>query len=217
MKKFGGPGRKKQRCIKRKCQLPKTVKKIGKIKTSQHSEDISAQSAPQRVTVFLSQQERTTMPVQPDGNCFFRALSAVLYGHQEKHRELRNYLVHFISSHKEMFRKFMFSVLPLEEHLKKMANHGTWATHLEINAAACFLQIPIYVCTQRTETLVYYWELYKPLFTESAYSERIAVRTSHIELAHIDRCHYEVITMMDGNIPKQPPTLNESVHCVDLT
>ena len=38
-----------------------------------------------------------------------------------------------------MFRKFMFSVLPLEGHLK-MANHGTWATHLEINAAACFLQ-----------------------------------------------------------------------------
>lgn len=26
MKKFGGPGRKKQRCVKRKCQLAKTVK-----------------------------------------------------------------------------------------------------------------------------------------------------------------------------------------------
>ena len=41
----------------------------------------------------------------------------------------------------------MFSELPLEGHLKKIANNGTWATHLEINAAACFLQIPIYVCS----------------------------------------------------------------------
>ena len=224
MKKFGGPGRKKQRCIKRKCRLQSnTVKKHGKLKMSQNSvdvQDVSKQLALQRVTVFLSQQERTTIPIQPDGNCFFRALSTVLYGHQEKHQELRNHLVHFISSHKEMFRKFMFSELPLEGHLKRLANHGTWATHLEINAAACFLQIPIYVCTQRTETLIYYWELYNPLFTELAYSEKPAVHTSrmtHIELAHIDRCHYEVITMMDGKTPKQPPTLNRNVYCVDLT
>ena len=74
---------------------------------------------PQRVTMFLSQQERTTIPLQPDGNYFFQALSTVLYGHQEKHQELRNHLVHFISSHKEIFRTFMFSVLPLEGHLKK--------------------------------------------------------------------------------------------------
>ena len=151
MKKFGGPGRKRQRCII-KCQLQsKTVKEHGKVKMSQHSmdiQDVSKQLAPQRVTVFLSQPERTTIPIQPDSNCFIRALSTVLYGHQEKHQELRNHLVYFISSHKEMFRKFMFSELPLEGHLKKMANHGTWATHLEINAVACFLQIPICLYTK---------------------------------------------------------------------
>ena len=64
--------------------------------------------------------------------------------------------------------------------------------------------------TQRTETLIYYWELYKPLFTELAYSEKPAVHTSHVEFAHIDRCHYEAITVMDGSTPKQPPTLDES-------
>ena len=96
-----------------------------------------------------------------------------------------------------------------------MANHGTWATHFEINAAA-FLQIPIasYIClnTQKTETLIYYWELYKPraLFTELAYSEKPAVHTSHVEFAHIDRCHYEAITVMNGSTPKQPPTLDGS-------
>ena len=71
--------------------------------------------ATQRITVFLSQQERTTIPIQPDGK--FQVLSTVLYKHQEKHQELCNHLVHFISSHKEIFRKFMFSVLPLEGHL----------------------------------------------------------------------------------------------------
>ena len=137
----------------------------------------------------------------------FQALSTVLYGHQEKHQELCNHLVQKV---------YVFSTTSWRA-FEKMANHGTWATHLEINAAACFLQIPIYVCTQRTETLIYYWELYKPLFTELAYSEKPAVHTNHIEVAHLDRCHYEVITMMDGNTPKQPPTLSKSVYCVDLT
>ena len=207
MKKFGGPGRKKQRCIKRKCRLQSnTVKKHGKLKMSQNSvdvQDVSKQLAPQRVTVFLSQQERTTIPIQPDGNCFFRALSTVLYGHQEKHQELRNHLVHFISSHKEMFRKFMFSELPLEGHLKRLANHGTWATHLEINAAACFLQIPIYVCTQRTETLIYYWELYNPLFTELAryltqvaQYKKLATEFKSFMLHLVFKCHF---ACLDGS------------------
>ena len=221
MKKFGGPGRKKQRCVKRKCQLSKTVKKPEEVKkTFQHRtklQDVNEPSPSQSITVFLSLQKRITMPIQPDGNCFFRALSAVLYGHQNKHQEFRNQLVHFIGSQKEMFRKFLFSTLPLKGHLKKMASCGTWATHLEINAAACFLQIPIYVCIQRTGTLVYYWELYAPLFTESVWSEKQVIHTDHIELAHIDRCHYEVITMTDGSTPEQPPMLNGNVYCVDLT
>ena len=80
--------------------------------------------------------------------------------------------------------------------------------------------VPIYVCTQRTETPIYCWKLYKPLFIELAYSDKPTVHTSrmtHIELAYIDGCHYEVITMMDGKTLRQLPTLSRSVYCVDLT
>ena len=73
-----------------------------------------------------------------------------------------------------------------------MANCGTWATHLEMNS---------YLCTQGQPEHLLLRELYKPLFMEPAYSKKSAVvhslHTSHIELAHVDRCHYEVVTMMD--------------------
>ena len=56
---------------------------------------------------------------------------------------------------------------------------------------------------------------------EPALSKKSAVvhslHTSHIELAHVDICHYEVVTMMDGTMPEQPPTLSKGVSCVDLT
>ena len=119
----------RSRYIKRKCQLSKRVKKPEKVKkTFQHSTtlwDVNKQSASH--TEVLSYQNRTIVPIQPDGNCFFQALSSVLYGHQDKHQEFCNQLVHLITSRKETYRKFMFSVLPLEGHLEKMANCGTWA------------------------------------------------------------------------------------------
>ena len=108
--------------------------------------------------LFLSSQTRATISIQADGNCFFRALSFILYGHEDCHQEIREQLVQFISSNKEVIRKFV-TFLSLKEHLKKMLTCNTWATQVEINAAASFLQIPLYICTQRTMSLLYYWEV----------------------------------------------------------
>lgn len=120
----------------------------------------------------------------------------------------------FISSNKEVFKKFV-TFLSLEEHLKKMLMCNTWATQVEINAAASFLQIPLYICTQRTMSLLYYWELYKPLHCKPlGVTQKFSVY--HVELAHVERCHYEVITM-DGSLPLHPPKLDETTTFVDLT
>ena len=63
-------------------------------------------------------------------------------------------------------------------------------------------------------------ELYKPLFMEPALSKKSTVmhslHTSHIELAHVDRCHYEVVTMMDDTMPEQPPTLRPNLTCFHI-
>ena len=40
--------------------------------------------APQMVTVFLSQQERTAIPLQPDGNCFPGALYCFIWTSRER-------------------------------------------------------------------------------------------------------------------------------------
>ena len=49
---------------------------------------------------------------------------------------------------------------------------------------------------------------------EPAFSKKSAVvyslHTGHIELAHVDRYYYEVVTMMDGTMPEQPPF---HIHC----
>ena len=45
-----------------------------------------------------------------------------------------------------------------------------WGTDLEIEVAATYFQLPIYVCTQRSGTLTHYWECYQPVLSNSLQS-----------------------------------------------
>ena len=73
----------------------------------------------------------------------------------------RDTLVKYISLNKDVFVKFTPSTTEsFDKHLQGMEMKGTWAIYLEIFAAASLLQIPIYVATQRSKTMVYYWEVY---------------------------------------------------------
>lgn len=87
--------------------------------------------------------------MQADGNCFFRAISEALYGQQDDHQEIRDTLINFIVSNKDVFVKFIPSTAEsIDKHLQRMQQKGTWATHLEIFAATSLLQIPIYVAAK---------------------------------------------------------------------
>ena len=72
---------------------------------------------------FLTSHERRTRPIQAYGNCFFRVISeALYYGQQADHDEIRNTLVHFISSNKDVFVKFIPSTA--ESFDKHLCNRG---------------------------------------------------------------------------------------------
>ena len=80
------------------------------------------------------------------------------------------------------------------------------------------------VCTQRSQSLEYYWDHFVPLATrmptngdyfDNIYHSRPL--PSHLEICHSNRCHYDVITMLDSSLATSVPTICTTVHHVDLT
>jgi len=134
-----------------------------------------------------------------------------LHGCEDQHEKIRHNIVEFVESHKDVFRKFLMSPC-MEDHIESMKKCGTWATQLEVSAAATLFQIPIYVCTQRSGSPTYYWELYQPQVPENK-----SAILSHIELAHVSRCHCELINMISGGQPVVVPKLHNIKAFVDLT
>ena len=84
-------------------------------------------------------------------------------------------------------------------------------THVELQAAASLLKLPIYVFTQKNGSDDYYWEVFKPIrngqtvlkFPESDIEKPRGVY--HYEICHTMRCHYDIIALSDGLRPIEPP------------
>ncbi|KAK0135929.1 hypothetical protein N1851_028200 [Merluccius polli] len=78
-----------------------------------------------------------------DGNCFFRAVSQAVCGTQKHHRKIRLAIVKHLKANGGMFRSEYSS---MEEYLtvSKMAYVGSWATEVEIQAAADFFGVSIF-------------------------------------------------------------------------
>ena len=90
-----------------------------------------------------------------------------------------------------------------------MLQKGTWATHLEIFATPSLLQIPIYIASQRSKTMVYYWEMYSPQSCNSVQYRSLKEHgLGHIELAHVEMPLYN--SEDSGSQPKHPPLLERT-------
>lgn len=158
-----------------------------------------------------------------DGNCLFRALSYVLTGQEDHHHHLRQTLVDFTTTNHDIFSKYCTPTSNFQEHITRMKYDTIWGTDLEILAAASYLQLPVYVCTQRSKTLEYYWTRFKPLHglnspKEHYFSDIPQTKTiHHLEICHRDRCHYDAVKMADGWRPIHPPPLNNTVMSINLT
>ncbi|CAA0832801.1 SEC-C motif-containing protein / OTU-like cysteine protease family protein [Striga hermonthica] len=74
--------------------------------------------------------------VTADGNCFFRALADQLDGDEDEHEKYRNMVVQFIKNNREQFEPFVEDEVPFEEYCRSMGEDGTWAGHVELQAAS---------------------------------------------------------------------------------
>lgn len=172
---------------------------------------------------FLESYDRKIHPILGDGNCLFRALSYLIFWEEDYHQQIRKLLIDFIVLNRDIFSKYC-KEHTLEQHVAHIKYDATWGTDIEIRAAAAYLQRPIYVCTQRSQSLEYYWDYFAPLTTAMLTSGDYFANIyhsrplpSHFEICHSNRCHYDIITMSDGNQATSPPKICATVHHVDLT
>ncbi|GJN01374.1 hypothetical protein PR202_ga18639 [Eleusine coracana subsp. coracana] len=74
--------------------------------------------------------------VTADGNCFFRAMGDQLEGSEEEHMKYRTMVVEYIAKHREEFEPFIEDEVPFDEYCSNMLKDGTWAGHMELQAAS---------------------------------------------------------------------------------
>ncbi|XP_077224383.1 SEC-C motif-containing protein / OTU-like cysteine protease family protein isoform X3 [Tasmannia lanceolata] len=73
--------------------------------------------------------------VTADGNCFFRALADQLEGNEEEHGKYRRMVVEYIMKNQAEFEPFIEDDVPFDEYCKSMEKDGSWAGHMELQAA----------------------------------------------------------------------------------
>uniref|UniRef100_A0A0D9WAY7 OTU domain-containing protein n=1 Tax=Leersia perrieri TaxID=77586 RepID=A0A0D9WAY7_9ORYZ len=74
--------------------------------------------------------------VNADGNCFFRAIGDQLEGNEEEHMKYREMIVKYIKEHRVDFEPFIEDEVPFEKYCDNMIKDGTWAGHMELQAAS---------------------------------------------------------------------------------
>lgn len=116
--------------VKTKLQKSKTTGKSSRMKKNGKKADISEFRA-QLDTLGLK-----VIEVTADGNCFFRALADQLEGNEEEHEKYRNLVVQYIMKNREIFEPFIEDEVPFDEYCQSTKEDGTWAGHMELQAAS---------------------------------------------------------------------------------
>jgi len=162
--------------------------------------------------LFLKQQGRRIESVLGDGNCLFRSLAFILHENQDMHVKTREDITHFIKQHKQKFQPYLTQGRNIDRHLQNMAKDGTWGTQVELLGAATFYKVPIYIASTSQDHQEFHWRKYTPLTNLTGATEARANK-SHIELAHLDSCHFDPIVPIDSNSHNSSqPTITTKHH-----
>ncbi|XP_030975072.1 OVARIAN TUMOR DOMAIN-containing deubiquitinating enzyme 7 isoform X1 [Quercus lobata] len=100
---------------------------------------VKKQGKPTDLSQFRAQLDALGLKivhVTADGNCFFRALADQLEGNEEEHKKYRGMVVEYIMKNREMFEPFIEDDVPFDEYCQCMEKDGTWAGHMELQAAS---------------------------------------------------------------------------------
>lgn len=164
----------------------------------------------------LAKYQRFIDVIAGDGNCFFRAISKELFASEKFHQQLRQILVTFILHNPSLFQALDFTN-NFKKHCNKMLRNGTYATQVELQAMATFLQLPLYVFTKPSPAKDWQWTCFVPQkFAPSSYGYDIRLKNLplpappqyHIEICHTNLNHYDHVVPLnfsDNSITYLPP------------
>ncbi|XP_017976184.1 PREDICTED: OTU domain-containing protein 3 isoform X2 [Theobroma cacao] len=120
--------------VKTRQQKSKPKKQHPQVKKQGKQTDIS------RFRAQLDALGLQIIQVTADGNCFFRALADQLEGDEEQHGKYRSMVVQYIVKNREMFEPFIEDDVPFDEYCQSMEKDGTWAGHMELQAASLVIR-----------------------------------------------------------------------------
>ncbi|KAF8660377.1 hypothetical protein HU200_057959 [Digitaria exilis] len=127
-----------------------------------------------------------------DGNCFFRAMGDQLEGSEEEYMKYRTMVVDYIVKHREDFEPFIEDEVPFEDYCDSMLKDGTWAGHMELQAASLLTRKNI--CIHM---------LNSPRWYINNFSGREATNMIHLSYHHGE--HYNSVRLRED--PCQGPAM----------
>ena len=124
--------------------------------------------------------------VQGDGNCFFRAISFILTGSEDKHIVIRNKIVHHMTGPaKAEIENYTGKDISVYVKETKIDENATWATDVEILGAASCLGRDIYVYSKHGTEMQ--WLQYPASFVNTV------VTKTALFLANVSGNHFNVV------------------------
>ena len=165
--------------------------------------------------------------MKADGNYFFQALSFILFDNEDEDYAIRSILVWFENLNGPVFesRMSMLNEPTFKQHINIMLRPGALATHIELQAAAAYFQLPIYFCQDPPPPngMTYCWQVIKPIDTPKAFHYPIQVDPlfegtslpTHFEVLYDENWHFSCIVTLDGNLSTIAPVLDGPVLYVD--
>lgn len=166
--------------------------------------------------------QRKRCDVKADNNCFFRAVAKGIFNDEEEHHRLRSCVTRFMLLNKTTFEAYMIPSVNgtnISEHIFRMVEPGTWATHLEVIAVATYFNLPVfYVKNEPTP----HWEVINPLNVRDKLCFPIVVEwpdshfhcLKHLELAYFHLLHYDFVTTLTNDQDTPVISTSEFQHTI---
>ncbi|XP_022312092.2 uncharacterized protein LOC111117320 [Crassostrea virginica] len=130
----------------------------------------------------------TCVEIEPDGNCFFRAISMFLTKKQDFHQKIRSAVCSHLLENAMIFKSFLrLGECSVENHisLSGMSEVGNWATEVEILALSHLIKTDVYTYTGG-RWVTYSGQMVNPHLNRES--------SSGIYLYHRNQNHYDVVT-----------------------
>lgn len=122
-------------------------------------------------------------PVEGDGACMFRAVALQTFGEQEKHMDVRNQCIEFITKNRDHFSQFIAE--DFDEYIERKKLVTTHGNHVELQAITEIYGIPVEI---------YEYDI-KPsiLFHPTTIEGNLPSETRPIRLSYHGATHYNAV------------------------